>query len=324
MDKISKYILKEFFHSFFTIFFILGIIVSLIFIISISNITSNIKITFLELIEMYLLSLPQIIFLSLSISFFIAATNIYSKLSETFELVALFSLGFSSFKILKPIFLLSIFITIANIFILFISIPYSRATFDNFKAKKTQEAKFNFQSSKISQQIGEWSLFAESAKNNKNFKNIYLYNFKKQEFILADKAKLSIKNRILRFKLSNGKLYDFNKTFKIYFENMSINQIIPTTKLSLLNLKNYFKKNKKLFIHYFPFALIPISLIFFIPLFSFFHPRLNKNRSLIYSILLIGIYIAISFINKKIEIALIIPFIFFVLGGILYKWKIKF
>ncbi len=323
MDKISKYILKEFLPSFFTIFFILGTIVSLIFIISISNMTSNIKITFLELFEMYLLSLPQIIFLSLSISFFIASVNVYSKFSETFELIALFSLGFKPFKVLKPIAVLALIFTIINVFILFISIPYSKAAFNNFKAKKAQEAKFNFQSAKISQQLGEWSLFASSAKN-KHFNKVYLFNSEKKEFIFANEAKLYIKNRVLSFKLQNGRLYDFNKSFQIKYQNMQINQIIPTTRLSLLNFKNYFKINKKLFTHYLPFALIPIALLFFIPVFSFFHPRLHKNHSLIYSILLLSIYIVFSFVNKKFEMDLIIPFIFLIIGGIFYKWKIKF
>ena len=323
MDKISKFILKEFLPSFFTVFFVLGTIVSLIFIISISNITSNIQITFLELFEMYLLSMPQIIFLSLSISFFIAAVNTYSKLSETLQTIAFFALGFKPFKILKPITVLALIFAIINLFILFISIPYSKAAFNNFKAKKAQEAKFNFQSSKISQQFGEWSLFTSSIKN-KTFKNIYLYNHIKKEFIFASNANIKIKNRVLMFKMQNGNLYDFNKSFKIEYKNMQINQIIPTTKLSLLNFENYFNINKKLFTHYLPFGLIPIALLFFIPIISFFHPRLNKNKSLIYSILILSIYIVFSFVNKKFIIATTIPVLFFIIGGILYKWKIKF
>ena len=323
MDKISKFILKEFLPSFFTVFFVLGTIVSLIFIISISNITSNIQITFLELFKMYLLSLPQIIFLSLSIAFFIASVNTYAKLSETLQTIAFFALGFKPFKILKPITILALIFTIINLFILFISIPYSKAAFNNFKAKKAQEAKFNFQSSKISQQFGEWSFFTSSVKN-KTFKNVYLYNHIKKEFIFASNANIKIKNRVLMFKMQDGKLYDFNKSFKINYKNMQINQIIPTTKLSLLNFKNYFDINKKLFTHYLPFALIPIALLFFIPIISFFHPRLHKNRSLIYSILILSIYIIFSFVNKKFIIATIIPVLFFIIGGILYKWKIKF
>jgi len=323
MDKLSKYILKEFLPSFFIVFNILVILVSLIFIIYLSNVTANIRITFIELFEMYLLSLPQIIFLSLSISFFIASVNTYAKFSENFQLTAFFALGFTPFKLLKPIVFLGSLFALINIFILFISIPYSKAAYTNFKAKKAQEAKFNFQSSTISQQIGNWYLFATNSKN-KTFQNIFLFNNIKKEFIFAKKADFLIKNRILKFHLRNGKLYDFNKSIKVIYKNMTISQIIPTTKLSILNFKNYFKKNKKLFTHYLPFALIPIALLLFIPVISFFHPRLHKNRSLIYSILLLSVYIVFSFVNKNFLIAVILPILFFIIGGILYKWKIKF
>jgi len=323
MDKISKYILKEFVASFFVVFFVLNTIISLIFIIYLSNVTSNIQITFLELFKMYLLSLPQIIFLSLSISFFIAAINIYAKLSESMQLISFFALGFKPFKILKPISILAILFTLINVFMLFISIPYSKAVLNNFKSKKAQEAKFNFQSAKISQQFGDWSLFTSSIKNKK-FNNVYLYNHIKKEFIFANNANIEIKHRILMFKMKNGDLYDFNKSFKIKYQTMQINQIIPTTKLSILNFKNYFKINKKLFTNYLPFSLIPLSLLFFIPLISFFHPRLHKNRSLIFSILILSVYIILSFVNKKFLISIIIPFIFFIIGWVLYKWKVKF
>jgi len=322
MDKLNRFLLKEFFIKFFSIFFIFVIIVSLIVIISISNITASFQITFLELIKMYLLSLPQIIFISLSISFFIAAINLYASISETQELIALFSLGFSKEKILKPIFFVAIIFTLINIFILFISIPYSKLAFKNFKIKKQQEAKFNLKNSQISQKLGDWILFAN--KGNKNsFKDIYLFNPQKKEFILANSSLLKIKNRVLYFNLYKGKIYDLNQSFKIIFNSMQIHQIIPTVNLSIFNFKNYFNYNKKIFIKNLPFALLPISLFFFIPLFSFFHPRLHKNRSLIYSIFLLSIYLILTFTNKNIYLSIIIPLTFLITGIFFYR-RLKF
>jgi len=322
MDKLNRFLLKEFFIKFFSIFFIFLIIVSLIVIISISNITSSFQITFLELTKMYLLSLPQIIFISLSISFFIAAVNVYASISETQELIALFSLGFSKEKILRPIFLIAFIFTLINIFILFISIPYSKLAFKNFKIKKQQEAKFNLKNSQISQKLGDWILFANQGDKN-TFKNIYLFNPQKREFILADSSLLKVRNRILYFNLYKGKIYDLNKSFKILFNSMQIHQIIPTVNLSIFNLKNYFNYNKKIFIKNLPFALLPIALFFFIPLFSFFHPRLHKNRSLIYSIFLLSLYLILTFTNKNIYLSIIIPLIFSIIGIFFYR-RIKF
>jgi lipopolysaccharide export system permease protein len=323
MDKLSKYIIKELNTLFFTLFSVITVIVSLIFIISISNITKGLQITFLELIKMYLLSLPQIIFISLSISFFITTNILYSKLSETQELVALFSLGFSPLRVLKPIIILSIIITTINLFILFVSIPYSKIAFLNLKSEKKQEAKFNFQSAQISQQFGNWSIFVKENKNNE-YSDIFLYNKESKRFIIANNASLKNQKGYLIFSLNNGNIYDFNSSFKINFNSLKINQKIPKIKISIFNLKNYFSYNKYLFTKYLPFALIPIALLFFIPQISFFHPRLHKNKTLIYSIMLLSIYITLTFINKNFTISLILPTLFFIIGGILYKWKVRF
>jgi len=324
MDKLNKYILKNFFNSFFSIFFVIGTITSLIFIIYISNVTSTFQLTFLELLNLYLLTLPQIIFISISISFFIAAVSIYASLSETQEIIAIFALGIKPFKLLKPIFILSIIFTIINLFTLFITIPYSKMAFMNLKSQKRQEAQFNFQSSKLSQQIGEWSFFANKGQKNKKFKNVYLFNNKKNELIIANTADLNLKNYILYFTLHNGKIYDLKQLTVIDFSKAQLHNIIPIIALSIFNLKNYLNYNKKMIKKYLPFALIPFALLFFIPVFSFFHPRLKNNRSLLYSIILLSFYLALSLLNKNIIFSIILPLIFFILGVLIYKWKVRF
>jgi lipopolysaccharide export system permease protein len=323
MDKLGRYLFKEFLPLFFTLFLIISLIISLIFIVTISNITAGLKITFLDLAKMYFLTLPQIIFITLSLAFFISVNSLYSKLSESQELIALFSLGFKPIKILKPIIFTAIALSIVNILILFISIPYSKVALNNFKNEKRQEAKFNFQSQQVSQQFGQWSVFALKSSNN-SYKNLYLYNNQENRFIIASKASLNNKHSYLNFILNNGKIYSFKKNYIIKFSKMEINQKIPKIRISIFNLSNYFRYNKKTFIKYFPFALLPLALLFFIPVISFFHPRLQKNRHLIYSLILLSIYITIAFANKNLIIALILPVLFFVLGVVIYKWKVKF
>jgi len=323
MDKLSKYILKEFNVLFFTLFFIIALIVSLIFIVSISNVTKGLQITFLELLKMYALSLPQIIFISLPLSFFITANVLYSRFSETQELVIMFALGFKPLRVLKPVILVSVLLTLLNLFILFVSIPYSKVAFLNLKNEKKQEAQFNFHSSQISQQFGEWSIFVTKSKE-KEYSNIYLYNPKIDRFILSNSAELKNEKAVLNFNLYNGKIYDFNQSFFVTFKQMQINQKIPQIKLSIFNLHNYFEYNKYLFTKYLPFALIPLALLFFIPQISFFHPRIHKNKTLPLSILLLMIYILLTFLNKNFLISIIIPIFFFIIGIVSYKWKVKF
>jgi lipopolysaccharide export system permease protein len=325
MDKLQKYILKQFFDIFINIFFILFLITSIIIIISISNVTSAIHLTFMELIKMYLLSLTKILIITLSISFFISAVQTYANLSDTQELVAIFATGIKPKKILLPIFIISLILTILNFFILFVSMPYSDLIYHNFTIEKKQEAKFNIETSQISQQFGDWNAFIEKKENNL-YKKIYLYNQKEKKFITAYSARTakSKDNGYLIFQLKNGHIYQLDKNLTIKFNKMNINQQINFISFSILEYKKYLKKHKKLFLFYFPFTLIPIALFFYISIFGFFHPRLHKNNSLTYSILLLAVYLILTKTAKTFTTELLIILTFFIFGVILKLKDKKF
>lgn len=311
MHKLHQYILKEFFHSFLSIFTILLVITSLIFIISLSNVTANISITFPELLSLYLLSLPQVIFIAISLAFFIGAINSYSKFSETQEIIAMFSIGLPPIKILKPIVAIAIILTLINSIFVFLSIPYSKAAYLNIKIRKQKEAKFKFKDKEVSQRFGNWNVF-------KN-KNIYLYNSKTFEFITAKNAKMDNRENIISLKLKEGFVYNVPKNQIIKFSKMEIQKSTPLIKANIFNFSTYFKKFEYLFKRYIPLMLLPISLIFFIPLISFFHPRIDKNHSIAYSIGILVIYIGLSLSNKSLLLAFLIPLIFFISGFLLFK-----
>ena len=315
MDRLSKHLLLNFSSIFLSIFGVLFLITSIIIIISISNVTSNIHITFLDLLKLYLLSLPRVVFITLSISFFIATISLFSKFSETTELIALFSNGITPFKVLKPFFYLAIFITILNLIILFISIPYSKTVYQNLKNEKKENAKFNFQTSQISQRFDNWNIFISSKEENR-YKNVILYNNKEQKFILSKESSLINKDGYISLKLNNGKIYDFNKSIIVNFSSLEINK-----KLSIFKIDKYFSQFKKLFIFYLPFAMLPISLIFFIPVIGFFHPRVHKNYSILQAIILITIYLVVTKISNLVVINLLIITAFFFIGLYLYKRK---
>jgi lipopolysaccharide export system permease protein len=323
MDKLQKYILKNFFNIFINIFYILFLITSIIIIISISNMTASIHVTFLELVKMYLLSLTKILIITLSISFFISAVQNFANFSDTQELIAIFSTGIKPKKIILPLVLIAVTLTIINFLILFISIPYSELVYRNFKTEKKQEAKFNIQTSQISQRFSNWNAFIEKKENNL-YKKIYLYNQKENKFITASEAKTTKDNNYLIFQLTNGHIYQLDKNLIVKFNKMNINQKIPFAAFSILEYKKYLKKHKKLFLFYLPFALIPIALIFYIPLFGFFHPRLHKNHSLIYSILLLVLYLILTKTTHSFVIELLIITLFFILGIIFYLKDKKF
>jgi lipopolysaccharide export system permease protein len=270
-----------------------------------------------------MLSLPKVLFITLSVSFFISAVSLFSKHSETQELIALFSSGVKPFRLLKPFLLIGIFLTLINLLILFISIPYAKTAFKNFKAQKQQVAKFNFQTSQVSQRFGNWNIFTNSQKN-KTYQNIILYNDKTGQLILANSAKLTSKGGYLNFQLQKGHIYSFDKNAIINYEKMDINQKIPKSSYSIFKFSEYFKQFKELFAFYLPFALLPTALIFFIPPISFFHPRIHKNRSLIYAVAIIILYLVLTKTTSSINVNFLISLLFFISGYILYKRKTPF
>ena len=313
MDRISKYTLSKFVPIFLNIFSILFLITSIIIIISISNMTSNIKISTYELFEMYILSLPRVIFIAISISFIIATTSLFSQLSETQELIALFSTGIKPIKLLNPFIVLAFLFTAINLIILFVSIPYSHNALKNFKIKKQQEAKFNFQTSQISQKFGDWSVFTDK-KIKDVYYNLILYNPKEDKFIISNSATLFNKDNYLKFKLQNGVIYLLNKLSFIQYKTLFINQKLPIKKYSIFRFKEYFNRFKKTFLFYLPFALMPIALIFFIPKISFFHPRINKINSLAYIGIIIVLYTILTKISHNIFIILSTIFLTIIIG----------
>jgi lipopolysaccharide export system permease protein len=263
------------------------------------------------------------LFITLSISFFISTTSLFSKHSETQELIALFSSGIKPIKLLKPFIYLSVILTIINLIILFVSIPYAKIAFKNFKVQKQQEAKFNFQTSQISQRFGEWNIFT-SSKENKTYKDLILYNNVENQLILAKSAKLFSQNGYLKFNLNKGSVYLFNKNAIINFKQMNINQKIPKSNYSIFKFSEYFSEFKKLFGFYLPFALLPLSLIFFVPKISFFHPRIHNNRSLLMSIFLIVLYMLLTKLSTSLIVNFFICLLFFIIGFYIYKRKTPF
>ena len=113
MAKLKEFILNNFTKSFITLFLPFYIIISLIYLVKLSNLSSKVNLDLVDLTTLYLFVMPHIIFATIPLTFIGAVINSLSKLSEDNEVVAIFSLGYSPFNIVKfliPVaFLFSIF-----------------------------------------------------------------------------------------------------------------------------------------------------------------------------------------------------------------------
>jgi lipopolysaccharide export system permease protein len=323
MDRITRFTLREFFGAFFQIFLILFLIVSLVFIVAISNATSSIQISFLELGALYLLSLPQILFISLSISFFLGGVSSFSQLSESQELIGLVAGGVPPLKILKGVGGVALFLTMVNLFFLFVSIPYAQNRYQNLKEIKKEEAKFTLQSRRISQKLGDWNLFIQEREGGE-YRNILLYNRKEGEFVRASRASLIAKGGYLRLYLSNGALYQLDRNLTIEFKEMVINHPLPHFSISLFQFRKYWEEHRKFFATYLPVALLPIALFFLIPAVSFYHPRLNQNRHpLIEGLGILLLYLLLSQQNRTFLVGLFLPLLFGAGGFLLFQRRVR-
>ena len=108
MANIKRFISSNFSKSFLTIFLPFFLIVSLIFLVKISSLTAQIKLSFSELLTLYAYSVPDIIFYTLPISFIAALANVLLRLSQDNELIALYALGLMSNHVLRYLLVLSI------------------------------------------------------------------------------------------------------------------------------------------------------------------------------------------------------------------------
>lgn len=102
--KLNQYIYSQLSLSFFPIFFGLFFITSIIFLVRIAALTSVITMNVVELFTLYLYSVPNILFYTLPISFFIALVIALGKLSSEYELIVITSFGLNPTKIFKSIF----------------------------------------------------------------------------------------------------------------------------------------------------------------------------------------------------------------------------
>ena len=101
MLALRDYIIKNISILFFSIFAPLFVIASVIILIKLATYTAVIQLDISEMIKLYLFLLPEILFYTLPITFFIASAITLFRLSNDNELIVVFSLGIAPKFILK-------------------------------------------------------------------------------------------------------------------------------------------------------------------------------------------------------------------------------
>ncbi len=337
MKRLKKYLLKTISDTFFPIFFTLYSITSVILLVKIASFTSVITITFLELLYLYMLSVPQILLYTLPITFFISMILNLSKLSNEYELIVITSFGLSPLKLLKIFIPISLLFSITLFIISFILIPQANYLEDTFMNEKTQEAQFNIKPSEYGQKFGPWYIYVEN-KDKNIYKDIILFQPTKDTdtFIIAKQASIKNKNSSLSLTLYNGSASTITKNIKqIDFEKMIMNNHLKQTKVisSLGDVLNYWKNSipnstkRRMILQNTFIVLLPfISILFYIS-FGYFNPRYQKNRNTIYAISLVIVYMVatqnLASMYRGFSLLLIVPIVWIIISILFYIKKIK-
>jgi len=334
--KLNQYLYSQLAVTFFPIFLGLFFITSIVFLVKIASLTSVITMDFFELFKLYAYVIPQIIFYTMPISFFISLVITLAKLASEYELTVITSFGLNPVKILKvflPItFLLSILLLIISVGL----IPKTKFLTKQFLDVKTKEANFNIKASEFGQKFGDWLIYI-SGKDDKVYEDVKLFKTDKKndQFIVSDTAILNNDNGSLSFKLLNGKAFiiDEKEFNQIDYESMYINDSIADSKIGIFtNTYEYWKNNikKNIDIDDLTFfiltSLFPLISLFLVITFGYFNPRYEKNRAVLFSLVAVVLYyVLIKAIGDKILLhaLYVIPTIWLIGTYILYSKTIK-
>jgi len=336
MKLLNRYLINTLSNTFFPIFMTLFAITSVIFLVKIASLTSVITISFLELLYLYSLTIPQILFYTLPVTFFTSAIINLSKLSNEYELIVITSFGLSPLKVLKIFIPISLLVSLSLFVISFILIPQAKYLENHFINKKKQEAQFNIKPSEYGQKFGPWYIYVQD-KNNKTYNEIILYQpeINKDTFIISQQAQIANNKTSLSLKLFDGSASTItNKINQVDFKTMSMNSYIKQSKQisSLSDLILYWKDTPKdsrkmrKFLQNSFISLLPIISIIFYIAFGYFNPRYEKNRNTIYAILLVLFYmIATQKIStfKEFYLLAIVPPIWIIISILFYIKRIR-
>lgn len=300
MYQLRKYLINNLSILFLTIFLPLFAIASVIFLIKLATYTAVIKLSIAEMTKLYIFVIPELLFYTLPISFFISATLALFKLSNDNEIVVIFALGihpkFLIRTFVKPALLLS-FLMLFNYLIIF---PHSKVLSSNFIDYKKSEAKFNLSASEFGHKFGDWLLYIGKQNLDGTYSDIFLFNKGQEEEILigAKTAQVINEQGLLRLKLEEGEGYSYSVDAfsQISFKTMYINDTMTTGLTKYRSAFDYWtsthkaKKKKSKLITNTLLSLFPLLSVFLIASMGIVHARHQKSRVYLYLFLATAIY----------------------------------
>ena len=229
MDKLKSYLLSNFSQIYFSIFLPLFVIASVIMLVKIAAYTAFIQLTLGEMIKLYLFLLPELMFYTLPVTFFISAVMTIAKLSNDYEMLVIFSLGVKPMNLVLFFLRLAILQSLLLFMLFFVVTPHTKNLQRNFMNKKRSEAKFNIEASEYGHKFGQWMIFVGEDREDNSFGNVIMFNQTETDetILIAEKANIISKANTLKLELEQGKgfTYSAESLSQMKFRILHINDV---------------------------------------------------------------------------------------------------
>jgi len=332
MNILQRYVRESLSVIFLSIFLPLFSIASIVFLIKLATYTAVIQLSIWEMAKLFFFIVPELLFYTLPLSFFIAATLTLFKLSNENEIIVLFALGVKPIEILKTMFKPALFLSIILIFNFFVLFPHAKVLSKNFISYKKSEAKFNLSASEFGHRFGEWLLYIGVENSDETYSDVILFNKNQKEEVLigAKKAQIINNDGVLRLKLTSGEGYSYSKEkfTQIDFEVMFINDTMQTSLIKYETPIEYWfsktasKKKNRMLMTNILLSLFPILSLFLVASIGIMHVRHQKGKVYLFIFLTVLFYHSIALGLSGILTPLTIPIIiisWLIITYIIYK-----
>ncbi|MFC3847055.1 LptF/LptG family permease [Helicobacter baculiformis] len=312
------YMLNAVAQVFFSFFLVLFFIASIVMLISIATVTLVVKLSALDLLQLYLYLLPGTIFFIIPITFFGACVIGLARLSYDHELLVFFSLGVAPKQLVKAFLPLCVVVSAILLVFSLILVPASKSAYYSFLRDKKERVDVNIQAGEFGQKLGDWLVYVGKSKNGV-FSDLVLFSHKglvTESFIIAKEGRIRNQQGLFELELDHGNAYFAAKDQirKVHFKELILkNRPVFSARSNSAYLHghdyvSYWKKafgahpdknQQRRFTQAVLVALFPLASLFLIPLFGIANPRYAKNLSYIYVLVAVGLYFLIMHIISQ-------------------------
>lgn len=333
-SKLDRYLLLHFSNTFFPLFGALFLIASVVAFVQLSSLTAVLKVSFGEMFLLYSFQIPQTIIYTLPITFFASVMITLARLSSDLELIVLFSLKVSIWRILRPFFILASLLSISILVIGLQLQPKVDFLRQALIYAKQDEVQINIKASEFGQKFGDWLLFVGKEDREGSYRDIVLFSTGKENgmFIVAREAHVDNSVGILTLELIDGKSYktEEDRVTQVDFAQMQVNEQGKLRNLEYGGIVNYWQEvvsSKSILRKVLWIVGAAIFVIISLPAaaLGIHNPRFQKNRSGIVSLGLVLLYFfpLMTLYDKSIYLSILTPVVWLLATLFVFRRKLQ-